>query len=332
MKTNNKKILVTGGAGFIGSHIVESLVRLGVHVTVLDDFSSGSIDNLKDCRKDITIIKGNILDYPKVKKAMRGMDIISHQAAHLEITQCVKDPITDLRYNTEGSLHILQAARENGIRKVLMASSACVYGQAQYTPENELHPTNPNWEYGVSKLAAEKYGAIFAQRYGMDVINLRYSIVYGPREWYGRVLTLFIKRAAEGKSLIIFGNGKQQRDFVFVGDVVRLHNMCLTASVKGGSVYNVSTGRGTSVLQLANLVKKVVNNNAKIIFENVREGETSTYFSRVRLVSELQAMVLDNSKAKKDLRWYPRVSLEEGIAREYEWFQHNKHRWRHMNV
>lgn len=332
MKMHNKKILVTGGAGFIGSHIVESLVSTGAHVTVLDDFSSGSIDSLKNCRKDISIVRGNILDYQKVLKTMRGMDVVSHQAAHLEITKCVKDPVADLRYNTVGSLNVLQAARENGIKKVLMASSACVYGQAQYTPEHELHPTNPNWEYGVSKLAAEKYCAIFAQRYGIDITSFRYSIVYGPREWYGRVLTLFIKRASEGKPLIIFGSGNQQRDFIFVDDVVRLHNTCLATEVRSGSVYNASTGKGTSILQLANLVKKIVNNNAKIIFENVQEGEKSAYFSRVRLVSELQAMVLDNSKAKKDLRWHPQVGLEEGVTREYEWFQHNKRKWRHMNV
>lgn len=332
MDMHNKKILITGGAGFIGSHIVESLVRLGARVTVFDDFSSGNIKNLENCQKDISIIRGSILDYPKLKNAMRDMTIISHQAAHLEITQCVKDPVTDLRLNTVGSVNVLRAARENGVKKVLMASSACIYGQAQYSPEDELHPTDPNWEYGVSKLAAEKYSGIFADRYGIDIVNLRYSIVYGPKEWYGRVLTLFIKRAAEGKPLIIFGNGKQKRDFIFVEDVVRLHNACLATSKKAGRAYNASTGKGTTILQLANLVKKIVNKDAAVIFENVQEGTASKHFSRVRLVSELQTMILDNTKAKSDFHWHPQVDLEEGIIREYAWFREHRNRWRHMSV
>lgn len=331
MTLKNKKILVTGGAGFIGSHIVESLVEKGAKVTVYDNFSSGNIENLLKYKKEIEIIRGDILDYDKLKKTAKSKDIISHQAAHLEILKALNDPVKDLTNNTIGTLNLLKAAR-GIVEKIVIASSACVYGQASYTPSDENHPKNPNWEYGISKLAAEKYSNIYAQRYGMDIVNLRYSIVYGPREWYGRVLTLFLKRALTGKPLIVFGDGKQERDFVYVKDVVSLHNKCLEKEFKNGNVFNVSTAIPTSISKLAETIKKVTGKNIEIIYDDIKEGEVSKYNNRIRLVSELKQMVLDNRKAKKILSWTPQIVLEDGIVKEYEWLLKNKHRWTKMSV
>lgn len=332
MSLKGKKILVIGGAGFIGSHIVSTLLQKGANISIYDDFSSGTLDNLKGVEKDIKIVKGNILDFDRLDIAVKGQDMVSHQAAHLEIVASVKNPVDDLKNNTIGSLNVLESARKNEIEKLIIASSACVYGQAQYSPQDEKHPTRPNWEYGVSKLAVEKYSDVFVDRYGMDIKNLRYSIVYGPREWYGRVLTLFLKRAMEGKPLIIFGDGKQERDFIFVEDLVTMHNSLLEQDVEKGAVFNVSTGIGTSVTKLANLIKEMTGKNLEIIYEDVKEGETSKYFDRVRLPSELKSMVLDNKKAKNTLDWSLQVLFEEGLRREYEWLLENKNRWKKISI
>src|SRR5690606_31912049 len=154
----------------------------------------------------IQIVEGDILDHEKLKAAMKGHHVVSHQAAQLEITHCVDDPIDDLRSNTIGTLHVFQAAVANGIEKIMNASSACVYGHPLYKPSDETkHPTNPNWAYGASKLAAEKYGQIFCELYKLPIVSFRYAIIYGEREWYGRVLTIFLKRILEGKNPVVFG-------------------------------------------------------------------------------------------------------------------------------
>ncbi len=207
MGLKGANILVTGGAGFIGSHIVESLVDVGANVVVYDNLSFGNLENLKTVEDKIKFVKGGILDYSKLKRAMKGADFVSHQAAQLEIFKAALEPARDLEINTIGTLNVLKAARENRVKKIVNASSACVYGQPTSLIQDEAHPENPNWAYGVSKLAAEKYCRIFMNETGIPVVSLRYAIVYGPKEWYRRVLTIFIKRVAEGKHPIIFGAG-----------------------------------------------------------------------------------------------------------------------------
>lgn len=325
----NKKIFVTGGAGFIGSHIVESLVREKAKVIVYDNFSTGTIENLKSVIREIEIIKGDILDYRSLIKAMWGIEIVSHQAAQLEITKAIENPIEDLTINTIGTLNVLKVAVENKVKKIVNASSAGVYGQAKYVPQGELHPTDPNWPYGVSKLATEKYANIFYQLYNIPIVSLRYSIVYGPREWYRRVLTVFLKRAMESKPLIIFGDGKQTRDFICVEDVVRFHNLCIKNDNLSNEIFNVSSGRGVSINTLAQIVLKITGKpDLKIIHEDVPEGKMSKYFQRIRLPSELKRIELSYQKGFKKLGWRPRILLEEGLKKEYEWLINNKHRWK----
>jgi len=328
-----KRVLVTGGAGFIGSHIVEDLVQQGARVVVYDNFSSGSPENLAAVRDDIEVIEGDILDYERLAMATRGAEIVSHQAAQLEITRAVADPVEDLTTNTIGTLHVLNACVAHGVPRVILASSAGAYGQAVTIPQEEdSHPTDPNWPYGVSKLAAEKYAAIYQELHGVATTSLRYGIVYGPREWYGRVLTIFLKRALEGQPLVVFGDGKQVRDFVYVSDVVRHHRACLERSGASGQVFNVSTGVGTDINTLAHVAREVAGRpDVPVLHEDVPEGETSRYYERKRLPMELRQLVMSTRKSEELLGWRPEVGLRDGLRLEYEWLEQSPHRWEHMS-
>src|SRR3989344_4153917 len=248
LKLNGLRFFITGGAGFIGSHIVKSLVKRGVKITVYDNLSASRFENLEKVRSKINFIKGDILDYKRLKEASKGFDVISHQAAQLELIKGNKDLMLDINNNLLGTINIAKAAVENNIPKVINASSACVYGQNyQKKASTENSPTDPNWAYGASKIAAEKYLNIFAEDHKLSVFNLRYSIVYGPNEWYGRVLTIFLNRAFQNLPLVVFGDGKQLRDFIYVEDVVSLHNRVLESNLSGSHTFNVSTGKTTSI-------------------------------------------------------------------------------------
>ncbi len=332
MGLKNKKILVTGGAGFIGSLTVEHLLKAGATITVLDNFRTGLEENLAGVKNDIKLVKGSILEPADVAKTVKGQDLICHLAAQLEITRAIDDPVEDLITNTVGTLNVFKAAVDHGVPKVVMASSAGVYGQAVQVPQDEAtHPTNPNWAYGVSKLATEKYAEIFHDTNGLNITGLRYGIVYGTREWYGRVLTIFLKRALENKPLVVFGDGKQIRDFVNVQDVVAMNLRCLEDAAADNQVFNVSTGTGTDINTLAELVQKVSGNDVEIIHEEVKEGEKSKYYDRIRLPQELKELVQSYEKAKKMLGWEPKVDFEAGVREEYEWLTENEQRWQKMN-
>jgi len=334
MKLSGVRVLVTGGAGFIGSHLVEDLVYRGATVRVLDNFSSGDLANLATVRNDVEIIEADILNADAVQSAMLGCEIVSHQAAQLEITRSIQDPIYDLRVNTEATLNVFQAAVKTGISRVIYASSGCVYGQAEYIPSDESkHPTNPNWDYGVSKLACEKYAAIFSERYSLSMTGLRYAIIYGPREWYGRVLTIFLKRLLDGEPPVVFGDGSQKRDFTFISDLVRLHSAVIAQDILGHEIFNVSTEVATTIKDLAYLVVEITGSPINPIYEDIKPGEHSQIIAenRMRLPSELQAMVLDVTKAKVRLGWQPQITLREGIHAEWQWLRQNRHRWKNIS-
>ena len=238
-------------------------------------------------------------------------------------------PCIDLRVNTIGTINVIKACVENKVKKLINSSSACVYGQIDKDKKSkEIDTTNPNWEYGVSKLASEKYCQIAQEKDGLISTSLRYSIVYGPDEWYGRVLTIFIKRALNNLPLIIFGDGTQQRDFVYVDDVVDFNILCLDEKTNN-NIYNVSSGKGTSVNQLAKIIRDKLN--VSIIYEAIKPGELSTLVpGRVRLAQELQHLILDNNKAK-DLGWGNRTDLETGIDNLIEWAKrHHEKNWIYM--
>ncbi|MEO6836496.1 MAG: NAD-dependent epimerase/dehydratase family protein [Candidatus Tumulicola sp.] len=329
----NKSVLITGGAGFIGSHLVDDLLRNGHRVTVFDNFSSGTRENLAAAIDDVEIVTGDILDRDAIVAAARGKDAISHQAAQLEITKCMEDPVGDLRTNLIGTLNVLEAARVAGVERMINASSACIYGQAVAPPADEdAHPHDPNWSYGASKLAAEKYAQVFSNDYGFPVFSLRYGIVYGPREWYGRVLTIFLKRALEGKAPVIFGEGDQRRDFVFVADLVDVHRACMETALTGALSFNVGTGVATSISDLAALVCDVTQIEAKPVREDVRPGERSALVDgRMRLPAELAVMHLSPAKTERLLGRHPSTTLRDGLAREWDWLRDHPERWNEMH-
>lgn len=330
MKLNNLKIFITGGAGFIGSHITEKLVLAGAKVKIYDNLSTGLLENISHLKDDIEFVKGDILDKEKLEIEMKGYDVVSHQAAQLEITTCMNDPIVDLTSNVIGSLNVFSAAIKNNVYKIINASSACTYGQ-MVKAVNETDTQLPNWEYGVSKLAAERYGTLFAEYKNIDIISLRYAIIYGPREWYGRVLTIFLRRLLNNLAPVVFGKGNEVRDFTFVTDVAELHNLCIVNDNIKNECFNVSTGIGTSVSKLADMV---VNMGAPSkIFEDIKPGERSSIVeeNRLRLPAELKMMVLDSTKAKTMLGWEPEVILESGLTEEYNWLKGNSNRWTKMS-
>lgn len=326
MNIKGSRILVTGGAGFIGSHIVDSLLAKGARVTVLDNLSFGVMENLEAVKNDIEFIQGDILDRELLDSIMPGHDAVSHQAAQLEILLATGDPHWDLQVNTIGTLNVLDAARKAGVAKVINASSACVYGQKE-GPTREDDSRHPNWTYGVSKLAAEEYCRIYCESKGLPSVNLRYAIVYGEREWFRRVLPLFLKRVMDGQPPVVFGGGGQYRDFIHVSDVVKLHNRCLTSDAADSQFLNVSTGLGTTVSELAQRISTLFH-NGDVIHEELAQGQTSQFVTgKRRNTDELKSMVLDPTRAAEILDWKPAIDLDEGLRRSFEWAKANPHRW-----
>jgi UDP-glucose 4-epimerase len=238
-----------------------------------------------------------------------------------------------MRTNLAGTINVLEAARETGVERMVNASSACIYGQPVNPPSDEdAGPHNPNWSYGASKLAAEKYAQIFSNDYGFPVHSLRYAITYGPREWYGRVLTIFLKRLSEGKPPVIFGDGKQLRDFTYVDDVVAIHRACIESGLPGAQSFNGGTGIATSVAELARLACEVSGTGLEPVSENVAPGERSELVDgRMRLPSELEVMQLSPKKVERTFGLTPKVSLRDGLRREWEWLLENRARWTTMS-
>ena len=317
------KVFFTGGAGFIGSHVVEELLGRGAQVTVFDNFSTGRKENLQHLfqNKDLKVLKGDVLDKNELLDTMKNFDIIFHFAAELEITKGIDDPAADLKTNALGTLNVLETMRKNDLDNLVYASSAGVYGQAQYLPQDENHPLNPQWPYGVSKLAGEKYCIAYYNLYDLKTVSLRYSIVYGPREWYRRVLTKFIKRVLEKKPPIIFGNGQQTRDFVHIKDCVSATMNAATSKRVAGHIFNVGSEVGTSINELARIVIKLSGKEMKPIYKNPKLGGMR------RKLGELINLTLDITKAREMLSYKPNVDLEAGIKNFIEWARFNKNVW-----
>jgi UDP-glucose 4-epimerase len=333
MSAKGKNILITGGAGFIGSHLSEEyLANEAEKVVVFDDFSTGTRENLVHIRdKRLKIVKGSILEASQLNTVVEEehIEIIDHLAAELEVYTGIRDTEKDARINILGTLNVLNAASNNSVEKVLFASSGAVYGQAQRIPIDEGHPLEPHWPYGVSKLAAERYAVQYQKLFGLNTTAFRYSIVYGPREWFGRVLTMFIKRIfLENKPPVVFGDGKQTRDFVYVKDVVQAHMLAIEKPESAGQVFNIGTGKSTSVDELAKLLVKRSGKKLDIIYDNPKEGFASRFQpGRIRLQGELIDFVMDNRKAMKTLGWRPETDFNEGVDKEIEWIVESPDKW-----
>lgn len=334
MRIEDKKILITGGAGFIGSHLAEKYLKKEAgKVIVFDDFSTGSMKNIEHLKgKKFTVVKGSILKPKLLDQTVKKeeVEIIDHEAAELEVYAGIRNSLRDARINILGTLNVLNAAVKNNVGKVLFASSGGVYGEAEYLPVDERHPLTPHWPYGVSKLSGERYCVQYHRLYGLNTTSFRYSIVYGPREWYGRVLTMFMKRIfIEDKPPIVFGNGDQVRDFVYVKDLVRAHVKAVENSKASGEVFNLSSGKGISIRELAETLIELSGKKLSIVLDDPLEGKASSFQpERVRLKGELKRFVLNNDKAKEVLDWSPSTDFKNGVSKELEWLKNNQERWK----
>ncbi|HEX9370841.1 MAG TPA: NAD-dependent epimerase/dehydratase family protein [Roseiflexaceae bacterium] len=270
-------ILVTGGAGFIGSHLVEWLVEQGHRVRVLDNFSSGHPESLASVRGAIELVAGDIRDLAAVRAAARDVDLIVHLAAMVSVVQSIAEPLAAQAINAMGSLHVLEAARQAGVRRVVQASSCAVYGDAARLPIDEDTPPEPLSPYAATKLAAEQAGRLYSRLYGLEAVALRFFNVYGPRQDpaspYAAVVPRFVAALRGGQQPTIYGDGGQSRDFVFVGDVVRALWVAATAPGIAGEVFNVGRGEARSVLDLAHTIGALLGVDVRPQFAPPRDGE-----------------------------------------------------------
>lgn len=250
-----RKAIVTGGAGFIGSHIVEALVKMGVETISVDDYIAGKHENLAHLKKYANFREAecDVTDRKALEPLFEGVDVVFHQAASKK-TICLRDPLRDLAINAGGTFNMLEFAVKHGVKKFVHASTGSVYGEAQYFPQDEAHPLMPTSYYGVSKLAGEKYVGTFAKLYNLDTTALRYFHIYGPRQEssdVGGVVTIFTRKMIEGKPITIFGDGTQQRSFTSVEDVVKVNLLSATTPAATGMVFNCASGIKVTITELA---------------------------------------------------------------------------------
>lgn len=253
-----RRAIVTGGAGFVGSHLVEELLNDGLEVISIDNYSGGKHENVAPFLSNprFTEVDCDVTDLDALRPHFEGVDVVFHEAVS-KMTVCLKDPRRDLEVNAKGTFNLLELARDHGVKKFVHASTGSVYGEAQYYPTDEEHPLNPASYYGVSKLAAEKYVRAFSQLYGMDTTMLRYFHVYGPRQEssdVGGVVSIFARRAMEGKPLVIYGDGTQMRSFTYVKDVVNINRLVAKAPATKGEAYNCASGIQVTIRELAEKV------------------------------------------------------------------------------
>jgi len=320
------KILVTGGAGFIGSYLTEYLLGKGHEVIVWDDLSTGRQDNLKNVysNKNLQMIKENILNYYTLESGSKGCDIIFHLAAQLEILEMMDDPSIDLTVNGQGTLNVLEAAKTNKVKKVVFASTCGVYGEPKYIPVDEKHVLEPQWHYGASKILGEKYCGVYSKLYNIQTIILRYGYIYGPREWFGRVHTRFINRILDNKNPLVFVPGTQTRDFLNVIDCARI-TAELGLRCIPSSIFNVSSGNKITISKLAKLLIEISNKDLEIKMINPEP------YKMGRKPCELKHVQLDINKLKHYIDDQI-IDLYDGLVSEYEWAKKYRHiYWRNAD-
>lgn len=308
-------VLVTGGAGFIGSHLVDKLVQLGARVRVLDDFSTGKRENIAHLleRNEIELIEGSLIDPETVKRAVEGVEFVFHQGAIPSVIRSVEDPLTTHQVNVTGTLLLLLAARDAKVRRVVFASSSSVYGDTPTLPKREDMTPNPKSPYALSKLAGEHLCRLFWELYGLETVSLRYFNIFGPRQdptsQYAAVIPRFITAMLQGKPPTIYGDGEQTRDFTFVENCVQANLLAARAEGVAGEVFNVGAGKQTSVNELFRLIRSLIGaDHIEPIYAPPRPGD-------------VRHSLADISKAQKLLGYQPSVSLEEGLERTISWFR-----------
>jgi nucleoside-diphosphate-sugar epimerase len=305
------RYLVTGGAGFIGSNTVDELVRRGHSVVVLDDLSSGKLENLGAVQGKVELLRHSVTDLEKLREACRGVDYVLHLAARTSVPRSVMNPVETNDVNVDGTLNVLVAARDAKVKRVVFAGSSSVYGETPVLPKHEEMPPAPISPYGVSKLAAEIYGQVFRRCYGLEFVSLRYFNVFGPRQDpgspYSGVLSLFNAAVLDGTQPNVFGDGEQSRDFTYVGNVVQANLLACEAKGAAGLAINIGTGSRYTLNQTLALLEKITGRPAKAKYAPPREGD----------IRDSQA---DISRARDVLAYNPRIGFEEGLKHTWDWF------------
>lgn len=298
------KALVTGGAGFIGSHIVDRLLNDGHEVIVLDDFSTGHRNNLQK-NNSLAIVEGNISNYDIVKRCMVGVDWVFHKAAIASVPKTVNNPVSTSLTNYQGTLHLLEAARENNVKRFVFASSAALYGDQPTLPKIETMCPVTLSPYAVDKLASESACGMYSKLYGLETVCLRYFNVYGPRQDptspYSGVISIFTNKLKNKTAPTIFGDGEQTRDFVFVSDVVEANIKAVTENNCTGQFFNIATGNKITLNRLLKTLCELYNVEFNVNYEITRKGDIKNSYAAI-------------DKARSTLNWQPKVNLKKGLT------------------
>lgn len=313
-KKKMSKILVTGGAGFIGSNLTEALLQRGHFVRILDDFSTGKRENLifDKAYPSPEVIKGDIREFSTCQKAVKGIEYVFHQAALPSVQRSIEDPETSNAINVGGTLNILLAAREEKVKRVIYASSSSVYGDTPTLPKHEEMPPDPLSPYALQKYIGEQYCRLFYQLYGLDTISLRYFNIFGPKQdpnsLYSAVIPKFIDALLQGRPPIIFGDGEQSRDFTYIENVVQANLLAMSAEHLHGEAINIACGKRISLNQLLNVLKEILGSKLSPIYQEPRKGDVKHSLADIR-------------KGKEIINYEPTVGIEIGLKKTVEFFQ-----------
>jgi len=306
------RYLVTGAAGFIGSNLVEELVQRGNEVRGIDNFSTGRRENVEPFAQDIEFIEGDIRDAGTIRNAMKGVDAVLHQAAIPSVPRSISDPATSHYVNVNGTLNILNVARECGVRRIVNASSSSVYGDSPTLPKREDMPTNPLSPYAVSKLSAERYCSVYSRIYGMEAISLRYFNVFGPRQdptsQYSAVIPKFIRAIQHGEQPVIFGDGEQSRDFTYIANVVGANILASQVPFEAGIAINCACHEQTTLNDLVSQLNVLLGATVKAKYAEPRPGDIKHSYADVSL-------------AQKSIGFQPTVGFKEGLKLTVDWYR-----------
>ncbi len=304
--------LVTGGAGFIGSNIAETLLKKGDDVIVFDNFLTGRRENLDDL-EGVRLIEGDLRDAEAIRSAVKGVEIVFHEAALPSVTKSVLDPITSNKNNIDGTVNLLMAARDEGVRKVIYAGSSSAYGDSETLPKVETMRENPISPYAVNKLTSEQFCRVFSKVYGLDTVVTRYFNIFGPKQDpsspYSGVISLFVTSLLEGKRPVIYGDGEQSRDFTYVDNAVSANLKAAWSDLSDGTSYNTACGKATTINELFRVIRDIVGaEGIEPVYEEPRKGD-------------IRHSVADISMAEKAFDYRVEVGLEEGLRRTVDWYR-----------
>jgi UDP-glucose 4-epimerase len=303
------RVLVTGGAGFIGSNVVKLLYQKGYEVAVFDDLSTGYRKNLDEF-PDVELFVGDIRSRERLDHAIKGCEIVFHLAASVGNVKSLRNPVADSEVNILGTLNVLESSRLNKVRKIIYSSSAAIFGEPQYQPIDENHPLEPDSPYGVSKLAGEKHCLCYGRIYDICVVCLRYFNVYGANQRYdeyGNVIPIFASLLLQGKTITIYGDGKQTRDFVDVKDVA-IANVLAAEKSEFSGVFNIGSGVSTTINSLASMIREIVDTNAEIVYAPPRKGE-------------VEHSIADISLARNCLNYDPSTEIYDNLGKYIGWMK-----------